>query len=85
MVPEVRDWLTQRYEVDRSRFSTLLGEGPFFHGAAPGIGDCAIWGYSQWLAEAGVEASPDMAAWLERMRGLDAMRTPAEFFPGPPS
>ena len=63
-------WLRDRYAVDAARFDILLGDGPFFHGAAPGIGDCAIWGYTQWLDVAGVSPSPAMAAWLSRMRAL---------------
>jgi glutathione S-transferase len=77
------EWLTMRYDADCDRFATLLGDQPFFHGAAPGIGDCAIWGYTQWLGAAGVEPTALMNAWLERMRGLSAMKTPAEFFPAP--
>lgn len=72
-------WLRMRYEVDRERFGILLGDAPFFHGPAPGIGDCAIWGYAQWFDAAG--ASPKMSAWLERMRDLPAMKQPSEFFP----
>jgi glutathione S-transferase len=77
------DWLRQRYATDRSRFDELLGEGPFFHGQSPGIGDCAIWGYTQWLPDAGVEPTPKMDAWLDRMRALPAMRPPKVFFPAP--
>jgi glutathione S-transferase len=51
------------------------------HGAAPGIADCAIWGYVQWLPEAGVSPTPAMAHWIARMRALAAMRAPADFFP----
>ena len=81
--PGAIEWLRMRYDVDCGRFAILLGEGPFFHGATPGIGDCAIWGYTQWLAEAGVDPTPAMRGWLERMRGLKAMKSPAAFFPGP--
>lgn len=77
------DWLRMRYEADSARFAVLLGDDPFFHGQTPGIGDCAIWGYTQWLAEADVEATATMAAWLERMRALSAMRAPEAFFPAP--
>jgi glutathione S-transferase len=70
-----------RYEADCDRFATLLGNAPFFHGERPGIGDCAIWGYTQWLAEAGVEATPQVDKWLQRMRGLSAMKSPEELFP----
>ncbi len=79
--PGSLDWLRMRYEVDAKRFAVLLGDGPFFHGVSPGIGDCAIWGYTQWLSEAGVEATATMQSWLDRMRGHPAMRTPGEFFP----
>lgn len=78
--PGAVDWLRMRYEVDRDRFGVLLGDAPFFHGEEPGIGDCAIWGYAQWLAEAGVGPSARMADWLERMRGLPAMASPDAFF-----
>ncbi len=74
------DWLRMRYETDRERFGRLLGSGSFFHGGAPGIGDCAIWGYLQWLAEAGVEPSPAMSGWIERMTALLGMKKPAEMF-----
>lgn len=80
--PGAIDWLRMRYAVDQQRFGTLLGDGPFFHGASPGIGDCAIWGYGQWLPEAGVEATPQQQAWLDRMRRHPAMKSPAGFFPG---
>jgi glutathione S-transferase len=75
------DWLKMRYDADCARFSTLLGDGPFFHGERPGIGDCAIWGYTQWLNEAGVAATPDLTIWLQEMRELSAMKLPKEFFP----
>lgn len=75
------DWLHGRFAADCKSFETLLGDAPFFHGDGPGIGDCAIWGYTQWLPEAGLTAPPAMTAWLERMRALDAMKTPREFFP----
>lgn len=79
--PGAIEWLKGRFEVDRENFAVLLGDQPFFHGAAPGVGDCAIWGYGQWIAEAGLEPSAAMEGWAERMRGLAAMKTPAEFFP----
>jgi glutathione S-transferase len=82
--PGALEWLRMRYEADCNRFETLLGDAPFFHGDKPGIGDCAIWGYSQWLAEAGVEGTPSMRAWLARMHGLPGMKTPAGFFPRQP-
>jgi glutathione S-transferase len=75
------DWLRMRFETDRDRFGRLLGDAPFLHGSAPGIGDCAIWGYGQWLAEAGVEATPVMSAWIERMRALPGMKSPGAMFP----
>lgn len=75
------DWLRQRYETDCGRFGLLLGDAPFFHGEMPGIGDCAIWGYVQWLEEAGVAPTPVMASWIARMRGLPAMKSPQAFFP----
>ncbi len=75
------DWLRARYALDSERFETFLGRGPFFHGDRPGIGDCAIWGYTQWLKEAGVKPTPVMESWLTQMRNLNAMRTPGEFFP----
>lgn len=79
--PGAIDWLMGRYDTDALRFGILLGDAPFFHGDAPGIGDCAIWGYVQWLPEAGVEATPAMDGWIARMRTLAAMRAPADFFP----
>jgi glutathione S-transferase len=75
------EWLLMRYKADCARFAVLLGDGAFFHGATPGIGDCAIWGYTQWLDAAGVEPTPVMAGWLERMRALPAMKSPQDFFP----
>lgn len=79
--PGAVDWLHMRYEADCARFAVLLGDGPFFHGDQPGIGDCAIWGYTQWIDAAGVQPTPVMSAWLSRMRALPAMKSPAEFFP----
>ncbi|THH35700.1 glutathione S-transferase family protein [Aliishimia ponticola] len=80
---DVIAWLTARFEVDRGNFGTLLGDAPFFHGDAPGIGDCAIWGYVQWLDAAGVAPSDAMTGWIERMRALPGMKTPQGFFPAP--
>lgn len=74
-------WLRARYAVDRERFGVWLGKAPFFHGDTPGIGDCAIWGYAQWLDRAGVDPTPAMAAWLARMRGLSGMPAPDRLFP----
>ena len=79
--PGAIEWLTMRYTADCNRFGILLGNGPFFHGKTPGIGDCAIWGYTQWLAEAGVAPTPTMARWIEAMQGLGAMKSPDAFFP----
>lgn len=79
--PGVMDWLTARFHADCARFDMLLGDAPFFHGVAPGIGDCAIWGYTQWLEAAGVAGTPSMLAWIERMRTLPAMLDPDVFFP----
>ena len=78
--PGAVDWLAGRYAVDRPRFDRLLGAAPFFHGAAPGIGDCAIWGYVQWVEKAGMEPSPAMDGWRDRMRALPATCPPEEFF-----
>ncbi len=80
--PEVIDWLTDRFHTDCRTFAKLLGGAPFMHGDSPGVGDCAVWGYTQWLAEAGLEATPALQDWLSRMRALPSMKTPAEFFPG---
>lgn len=74
-------WLTDRWRVDRQRFGQWLGDAPFFHGAMHGVGDCAIWGYVQWLPEAGVDPTPEMAAWIARMRAVPGMKAPAELFP----
>lgn len=79
--PEVIEWLEKRFEVDAANFDKLLGGGAFFHGDAPGVGDCAVWGYTQWLAEAGLTPTPTMRRWLDRMRGLPGMQTPMAFFP----
>ncbi|CUH82164.1 glutathione S-transferase family protein [Tropicibacter naphthalenivorans] len=78
--PEVIGWLEARYTVDCVNFARLKGDAPFFHGDTPGIGDCAIWGYTQWLAEAGVAPTQPMADWLDNMRALEAMKTPDAFF-----
>jgi glutathione S-transferase len=78
---EAVEWLTRRYEADCQRFESLLGNAAFFHGDAPGIGDCAIWGYTQWLDDAGVSSTPVMEAWLGRMRALPQNRPPAAVFP----
>lgn len=79
--PGAVDWLKGRYAVDRDRFDLHLAGAPFFHGDAPGIGDCAIWGYVQWTEKAGVAPSAAMEAWQGRMRGLAGMKTPEAFFP----
>ena len=79
--PGAVDWLTMRYRADAARFAVLLGQGPFFHGAAPGIGDCAIWGYTQWLEAAGVAPTEVMSGWLARMRALPQMAAPEVMFP----
>lgn len=79
--PGAVEWLRGRYAVDRARFDILLGSGPFFHGTEPGIGDCAIWGYAQWVEAAGAEPSTAMIAWRDRMRALPATRAPEDYFP----
>ena len=81
--PGALDWLRMRYDTDCGRFAMLLGDAPFFHGDQPGIGDCAIWGYTQWLDAAGVQPTPVMAGWLDRMRALPEMKMPTAFFPEP--
>jgi glutathione S-transferase len=79
--PGATDWLRMRYDADCRRFGLLLGDAAFLHGETPGIGDCAVWGYTQWLAEAGVDPTPMLQAWLDRMRGLAAMESGSGFFP----
>jgi glutathione S-transferase len=79
--PGAMDWLRMRYDADCRRFGLLLGDAAFLHGETPGIGDCAVWGYTQWLAEAGVDPTPMLQAWLDRMRGLAAMKSGSGFFP----
>ncbi len=79
--PDVIAWLEDRFAADRDRFDIMLGADPFLHGGAPGIGDCAVWGYVQWLDAAGVAPSPAMAGWRRRMRALPGMLTPEQAFP----
>ena len=79
--PAVIAWLKMRYGVDSANFAKLLGDQPFLHGDQPGFGDCQVWGYVQWVREAGVEPTDAMQGWIDRMRALPGMRTPAEFFP----
>ncbi|KKL82138.1 hypothetical protein LCGC14_1987780, partial [marine sediment metagenome] len=78
--PDTVAWLTARFETDRARFDSLLAGGPFFHSDAPGAGDCAIWGYTQWLDAAGVGPSANMAAWLARMGALADRALPGGAF-----
>lgn len=75
------EWLKARFDIDRQNFAKLLGDAPFFHGDTPGIGDCAIWGYGQWINDAGLDYTPLMSAWVDRMAALPQMKTPADFFP----
>ncbi|MHA6325927.1 glutathione S-transferase family protein [Roseivivax sp. CAU 1753] len=79
--PATIDWLAARFAVDRDRFDLLLGDAPFLHGPAPGIGDCAVWGYTQWLEKAGQSPSRAMDGWRQRMRSLPAMAAPDAMFP----
>lgn len=79
--PGAVDWLRARYGVDAARFDRLLGAAPFLHGTAPGIGDCAVWGYVQWLDRADVAATAAMADWAARMRALPQMRRAEDWFP----
>lgn len=78
---DVIAWLSARFEIDRANFGALLGDAPFFHGDTPGIGDCAIWGYVQWVKEARMIPSAAMDAWSDRMRALPVDTTPASLFP----
>ncbi len=75
------EWLTRRFEVDSLNFARWLGDAPFFHGEEPGVGDCAIWGYTQWVKEAGMTPTDTMSAWLERMRALPVDTDPKMLFP----
>ncbi|ADO42043.1 glutathione S-transferase family protein [Ketogulonicigenium vulgare] len=79
--PGALDWLRARYQVDRANFDRLLGDAAFFHGDAPGVGDCAIWGYTQWINRMGVEPTTSMLRWIDNMRALPGMKTPESFFP----
>ena len=79
--PGALEWLRSRWQVDRARFGQWLDGADFFHGDRPGIADCAIWGYAQWLPEAGVEPTAAMDAWIQRMRQLPAVKPPAAYFP----
>lgn len=79
--PGAIEWLQDRFQADDRNFAVLLSDQPFFHGSAPGLGDCAIWGYTQWLDGAGVTPGAAMQGWLARMRALPAMTAPEAFFP----
>ncbi len=79
--PGALEWLRMRHDTDCARFAALLGRESLFHGNQAGVGDCAIWGYTQWLKTAGVQAMPPMAGWLDRMRALPGMKTPDACFP----
>ncbi|MHA7876618.1 glutathione S-transferase family protein [Roseivivax sp.] len=79
--PGALDWLEGRYATDRVRFELMLGAGPFFHGETPGIADCAVWGYVQWVEKAGQSPSPAMAGWIARMAALPGMAPPEDLFP----
>ena len=79
--PGAVEWLRMRFDADCHRFGLLLGDAPFLHGDAPGIGDCAVWGYAQWLDEAGVAPTPPLQSWLDRMRSLAMMKSATGFFP----
>ena len=79
--PGAVDWLKGRYAADCARFDLLLGDAAFLHGDRPGIGDCAVWGYTQWLEKADLEPSPAMERWRTKMRALPAMAAPEAFFP----
>jgi glutathione S-transferase len=81
--PGALDWLRMRYAADCERFAVLLAAGPFLHGQRPGIGDCAVWGYVQWLEAAGVTPTPRLEAWRQDMLGLSGMKSPHAFFPAP--
>jgi len=82
MAVDVRAWLEGRYAADAARFDLYLDDAPFFHGADPGAGDCAIWGYVQWVEAAGVAPSAAMRGWLDRMHALPEVRSSGEYFPG---
>lgn len=81
MAADVVTWLKARFNVDKENFARLLGDAPFLHGAAPGIGDCAVWGYTQWLGKAGLEPNDALESWLARMRALPGVKMPEAFFP----
>lgn len=80
--PDVVAWLRGRFDADCARFDLYLGDAAFLHGDTPGIGDCAVWGYTQWLEKADLAPTPAMADWLARMRALPGMVTPEAMFPG---
>lgn len=52
----------------------------------PTIADLSCCGYLFWLDEIGVDPAdaPNIAAWLERLRGLRGWRHPYELMPGHP-
>jgi len=75
-------WLRARFLDDAEMFVTLLGDAPFLHGSAPGLGDICVWGYTSRLPEAALEAPAPLAGWLSRMAALPGMATPEELFPG---
>ena len=78
--PGAVDWLRMRFDVDRARFDQWIGDGPFLSGQAPGIADCAVFGYAQWIDKAGAEPTARMSGWLDRMRALPEYRAPQDWF-----
>jgi glutathione S-transferase len=82
----VTECLRSRIKPALSVLETQLGSRPFAAGESPTIADLSMCGYLFWPDEFGVDLAdwPNIAAWLDRIRGLPGWVHPYELMPGHP-
>jgi len=84
--PAIMAWLKTRVDTAFAIVEKHLATRPFIVGDAPTIADFSMSAYLLYPPEESgyefAQSHPNIAAWLDRMRGVDGWAPPYEILPG---
>jgi glutathione S-transferase len=84
--PAIMAWLKSRVDAAFAIVEKNLATRPFIVGDAPTIADFSMSAYLLYPPEESgyefAQSHPNIAAWLDRMRGVDGWAPPYEILPG---
>ncbi len=81
--PDVIDWLKARLAIDQKRLDDALAESDFLGGEAPSIGDIAVFGYVYKSIERGLNFTPNIMRWSEKICAMEYFQTPESLLASP--